>query len=458
MRFFPLLSIAILSGCSLAPDYTQPATVADRAAILKPGEAERLYLFQDLFAADPELSRVLEYALINNYDYLQGIERVRAVRAQRNYAIFELIPGINYNVTKDIRMNSANSPYTGEKFKQKTEGYQSSLGIDSYEVDIWGGKMSEIGARDNERQANESTVAALRLTLMGDLANAWYETLSMIKIWHKLSEKKILTEEIQARLETVERQGRLDPVIMSKFLRSKSGDDSQLISLAREISNHIHQIEYLSGYRSSWLNTETWKALSGDYYVPEIPQKIESKVIFNRPDVIAAEMKIKAANGTIGAARAAFLPIFNLYASAWETSDTFNQVIGSLSDNWALTPATIVPIFNWPKHYANLNYAESQQAIAVLEYRKTVAQALNDIQDTTNNLSKYAETVELLQQEAGLQHSNLHKVTRRYDAGYSDVYSWYEALERNTTVQLELESSRQQMMTNTIALLKAVGG
>lgn len=453
-----LLSMAILSGCSLAPDYTQPETVVDSAAILKPGGADRQYLYRDLFSGDPELSRVLEYALINNYDYQQGIERVRSVRAQRNYAIFELIPGLSYTVTKDIRVNSASSTYTGENLRQKTEGYQSSLSLDSYEVDIWGRKISEIGARDNDMQATESTVVALRLTLMNDLANAWYQTLSMIKIWHGLNEKKELTEQIQARLESVEQQGRLDPVIMSKFLRSQSGDDSRRVSLARKIINRIHQIEYLSGYRSSWLNTGTRKKLSGDYRVPEIPQQIASGVIFNRPDVIVAEMNIKAANGTIGAARAAFLPVFNLYASAWKTSDTFGQVLGSLSDNWALTPSAIVPIFNWQKNYANLNYAESQQAIAVLEYRKTVAQALNDIQDTTNNLSKYAETLDILQQEASLQRINLRKITRRYDAGYRDVYSWYEALNLNSTAQIELESSRQQMMTNVIALLKAIGG
>lgn len=457
-RLLPLLSIALLSGCALTPDYIQPKTVADRAAILKRGEGDRKYQFRDLFSADQELSKMLEYALINNYDYLQGMERVRAVRAQRNRSIFELLPGINYKVTKDTRMTSAVSLYTGKKTREKTQGYQSSLGIDSYEVDIWGKQISEISSRNNELQATESTVAALRLTLMSDVANTWYETLSMIKIWHQLNEKQRLTEQIQIRLESAERQNRLDPVVMSKFLRSKGSDDSRRTSLAREINNRIHQIKFLCGYSASWLKTDSWQNLSGDYLIPNIPQQITSEVIFNRPDVIAAEMKIKAANGAIGAARAAFLPVFNLYASTWETSDTFRQVLVSLGDNWTLTPSLIMPIFNWPKSYANLNYAESQQAIAVLEFKKTVAQALKDIQDTTNNLSKYAEIVKMLQAEAEHQQRNLHRATLRYDAGYSDLYTWYEALDLNFTAQLELESSRQQVMSNIIALLSVIGG
>lgn len=453
-----VLSGVVLSGCSLAPAYTQPETVVDRAVILKPGDTERQYQFRELFAADPQLSRVLEYALINNYDYLQGIEKVRAARAQKNYSIFELIPGIGYGVSKDIRTTSTASPFTGESIKQKTQGYQSSLGIDSYEVDIWGKKISEIGSRGDELKASESSVAALRLTLMKDVANAWYEALSMIKIWHGLNEKLRLTEQVQSGLEAIDRQDRLDAVVMSKFLRSRSGDASRRESLAREINNRIHQIEFLSGYRSDWLNVDSWQSLSGEYLVPDIPQQIASDVIFNRPDVIAAEMNIRAANGIIGVARASFLPMFKLYASAWKTSDRFQQVLGGLNDNWALTPSLIAPVFDWPKDYANLKYAHSQQTTAVIEYRKTVAQALRDIQDRTNNLSKYAEMNEILQQEAGMQQSNLHRVTRRYDAGYSDLYAWYEALDLSTTAQVELESNRQQMMSNVIGLIAAIGG
>ncbi|WP_338567625.1 TolC family protein [Erwinia sp. E_sp_B01_3] len=325
-------------------------------------------------------------------------------------------------------------------------------------MDIWGKKLSEIDSLSEESKGDQSLVAALQLTLMSDLANTWYETLSMIKIWHMLTGKIVMLDDIHTRLKGVNEMERLDPLLLSKFMRGKTSDVTNQQNLQKEILNRIHKLEYLSGYRSPWLNEESWKNLSGDYAIQTVPQSIQSDVIFNRPDVIAAEAKIKAANGTIGMARAAFLPVFNLFANAYHTSDSFDRVLGNLTDNWTLTPSVIIPIFRWPKNYANLNYAHSQQALAVVAYRKIVAQGLLDIQDSTNNLRASEETTATLMDEVDIHRQNLSKLTTRYEAGYGDLYNLYEAIDLLTSSQFDLESHRQQVMTNTIVLLKAIGG
>lgn len=453
--YFMLL---ILSGCSLSPDYVKPETVADRPQQLKAGESEHRYTFREMFAQDEHLAEVLKHAQIKNYDLQEGLMRVEMSRAQMYSSIFDLIPGVSFSGSKTTSMSKITSPYTGEDIKQKSKSYQSSVGFDSYEVDIWGKKLSEIESLSQENKSDQSVVAALQLTLMSDLANTWYETQSMIKIWHMLDGKIVLLDDIHIRLKGVNEMERLDPLLLSKFMRGKTSDITNQQSLEKEILNRIHKLEYLSGYRSPWLNEQSWKNLSGDYVIKTVPQSIHSDVIFNRPDVMAAEAKIKAANGTIGMARAAFLPIFNLFASAYHTSDSFDRVLGNLTDNWTLTPSVIMPIFRWPKNYANLNYAHSQQALAVIAYRKSVAQGMLDIQDATNNLRASQETTATLRSEVDIHELNLSKLITRYEAGYGDLYNLYEAIDLLTSAQFDLESSRQQMMTNTVVLLKSIGG
>lgn len=448
----------VLSGCSLSPDYVKPDTVADGNKPLKAAQGSHRYSFREMFAQDEHLAEVLKQAQINNYDLQDGLMRVEMSRAQMYSSIFDLIPGVSFTGTKSTSMSEMTSPFTGKDVKQKTKTYQSSLGFDSYEVDIWGKKLSEIDSLSEESKGDQSLVAALQLTLMSDLANTWYETLSMIKIWHMLTGKIVMLDDIHTRLKGVNEMERLDPLLLSKFMRGKTSDVTNQQNLQKEILNRIHKLEYLSGYRSPWLNEESWKNLSGDYAIQTVPQSIQSDVIFNRPDVIAAEAKIKAANGTIGMARAAFLPVFNLFANAYHTSDSFDRVLGNLTDNWTLTPSVIIPIFRWPKNYANLNYAHSQQALAVVAYRKSVAQGLLDIQDSTNNLRASEETTATLMDEVDIHRQNLSKLTTRYEAGYGDLYNLYEAIDLLTSSQFDLESHRQQVMTNTIVLLKAIGG
>ncbi|WP_380180612.1 TolC family protein [Kalamiella sp. sgz302252] len=425
---------------------------------LKAGDVYRRYSFEELFAKDAPLLEVLEHALVNNYDLQQGALRIQTAHAQMQSSLFDFIPGAKLSVAKNISMASGASLYSGQTIRQKSESYQSSLGVDSYEVDIWGKKLNEVASLKHDRQSYESAAAALRLTLMADLANNWYETLYMIKIWHLLNDKIALLDNIADGLQALDQTERLDAVIMSKFIRGRASDENSRQNLQKEIVNRIHKLEYLSGYRSPWLNTSRWQQLSGEFNVPEIPQRITSEVIFNRPDVMASEMKIKSANGAIGIARAAFLPVFNLFANAYHTSNTFNNVLDNLRENWTLTPSLILPVFNWPKNYANLDYAKSQQAMAVVEYRKTVAQALLDIQEATNNLNSYQRLLAAARNEVAKHQQNFAKISHRYAAGYADLYSYYEAIDMLNAAVLELESHRQQTMANTVVLLKAVGG
>lgn len=321
-----------------------------------------------------------------------------------------------------------------------------------------GKKNNEIQTLKYDQLNYTSVAAALRLTLMADVANAWYETLYMIRAWHILNKKIALLDDLDSKLQALNEAGRVDAVIMSKFIRGRASDESSRQNLVKEITNRIYKLEFLSGYRSPSLNTDNWRKLSGDYNYPVLPQQITSQIIFNRPDVIAAEMKIKAANGTIGMARAAFLPAFTLFANAYHPSETFDHVLGNLTENWTLTPSIILPIFNWPKSYANLNYAKSQQAIAIIEYRKTVAQALMDIKNASNDLAAFNTVFNASRRELALHQQNFTKITHRYQAGYADLYSYYEAIDILNTAALELESNRQQIMANTIVLLKATGG
>lgn len=141
-KYLLLVNISLLSGCSLAPEYIKPQTVADRTIELRQGSIEQQYSFKDLFAQDKPLLDLLEHTMRNNYDLQQAMQRVTSAQAQKQSSMFDFIPGINLSASKNISMASGISPYTGEKIKQKTESYQSSLGVDSYEVDIWGKKIT----------------------------------------------------------------------------------------------------------------------------------------------------------------------------------------------------------------------------------------------------------------------------------------------------------------------------
>jgi outer membrane protein TolC len=118
----------------------------------------------------------------------------------------------------------------------------------------------------------------------------------------------------------------------------------------------------------------------------------------------------------------------------------------------------MIPIFDLPKHYANLKYAETQQKLAIIDYRRTIAKSLMEIKEATDSLRISQENVAIVRKELASQSESFTKNKLRYDAGYADLYTYYEALDIFTSTKIELESKRQQVILNSVAVLNVIGG
>lgn len=230
-----LLCIVMASGCTLSPRYLQPETVVDQPHTLRSGKLYQEYHFKDLFQNDQHLQAMLIKALKNNYDLQQARVRIQSAKSLKLSALFDLIPQVRASVGHSTGMSSQYSLYTGEKIKNKSKFYQSSLGIDSYEIDIWGRKQAIIESRDAQEKSSLIAFDAARLTLLNDLASSWYETLSYIKIWHLINDKLLRIDDIHRKMILIDKIGRLDPLIQAKFLRGKATDENT----RRKIENEI---------------------------------------------------------------------------------------------------------------------------------------------------------------------------------------------------------------------------
>jgi len=84
----------------------------------------------------------------------------------------------------------------------------------------------------------------------------------------------------------------------------------------------------------------------------EFSAGLSSEVLLQRPDILAAEHQLKAANANIGAARAAFFPRIALTATAGTASADLSGLFKSGSGTWTFAPQIIMPIFDARTWYA----------------------------------------------------------------------------------------------------------
>src|SRR3546814_2687777 len=98
---------------------------------------------------------------------------------------------------------------------------------------------------------------------------------------------------------------------------------------------------------------------------------LDSTILLRRPDIAEAESLLRAANASIGAARAAFFPKISLTAVAGTMSLGLSNLLGGGSDTWTVAPSATMPIFDFGRTKGNLRYAEASRDVALADRKST---------------------------------------------------------------------------------------
>lgn len=147
---------------------------------------------------------------------------------------------------------------------------------------------------------------------------------------------------------------------------------------------------------------------------------LPSQVLTRRPDIMAAEHTLKAANTNIGAARAAFFPTISLTASAGSASSGLSELFDAGTGAWSFAPAISLPIFDGGKNQANLDVAKIASRIEVADYEKAVQQAFSEVAEALAGRETYASEVTARQQDVEASEKYYNIARLRYDAGTDD--------------------------------------
>jgi multidrug efflux system outer membrane protein len=108
----------------------------------------------------------------------------------------------------------------------------------------------------------------------------------------------------------------------------------------------------------------------------DLPVGVPSEVLQRRPDVLAAEHQLIAANADIGAARAAFFPSISLTGNVGTASTQLSGLFKPGSSAWSFSPQISVPIFTGGANMANLDLSKIEKNVYIAQYEKTLQTAI----------------------------------------------------------------------------------
>ncbi len=454
-----ILLMSALTGCSLAPTYQRPAAPIPSSWSDQSNLQGRLVQNEDWqsYFTDPRLQALIAAALEHNRDLRMATARIAEARAQYGIQQSERLPNLNLNASRNASLTPAGvSAFSANAIR--SQRYDVSVGLVSFELDFWGRVASLSAAAKASYLATDEAKRAFRLSLVAEVAGAYFAVLEL----RERDELAATTAQARAENRTLEARrrelgvsGDMDYLQAESAYQAALADQANLSRLRSAAENLLDQ---LVGRGTIGMDDlPVGRALDAqDIGVAQIAN-LPADVLLQRPDVMAAEQRLIAANANIGAARAAFFPRIALTGSAGTASRNLNGLFTAGSGAWSFQPGITLPLFTNGSGTANLELAEARKVIAVADYEKTIQMAFREVSDLLNASARQGEQLTAQQANANALEKRLKLVSARYREGVANRIELLDAQTQLYSAQQAALQVRRSRLATMTQLYKALG-
>lgn len=450
------LAALLLAGCSMTPTYVRPAAPVPAARPSGPAYAAlpagaKAGLSWNELVADEKLRQLIEQALANNRDLRAAAANVLAARAQYRVQRAAQLPTLAAGAGASI---ARSTPATGGDGSTRQD-YSADLGVSAFELDLFGRVRSLSQAALESWLATEEGARSTRIALIAEVADA-YATLAADKELLEVARQTVASAErslaLTRALNKAGLSGKLDVRQAETVVESARADVAAGIT---QVAQDRNALDLLAGapVPEALLPASLAEVAAG---VRPVPAGLDSALLLARPDVLAAEHQLKAANADVGAARAAMFPRISLTAAIGVASSALSGLFGGGSFAWSAGPAATVPIFGGP-NAGNLAYSKAQRDLYVAQYEKAIQTAFREVADALARAGTIDEQLRARQALVTASTQSLDLAQQRYRAGIDPFLSTLDSQRTLYTARRTEIATRLAAVKNRILLYRVIG-
>lgn len=395
---------------------------------------------------DPQLDAWVDLALARNPDLAAAAIRVRRATLEARLAGNALLPTLNGSVGSGLSRPLSGSP------RVTTESASATLGA-SWELDLFDRLGAQRDAAVFEAQASNEDRDAVALTLIGTTASLYWQ-LGLANERIDLAEQGLAyarrtRELVQAQYQSGAVSG-LEPREAEQALAQQQAQLSQLIQVRTDLRQALGVLFDGAAAPGNEPQRVPISAL------PNIAAGLPAELLGRRPDLQAAELRLRAILAASDAAKARYYPSLSLTGalgtSSKELLNVLSNPVGTLGANLTL------PFLNVREMRLNTAIARTRHEEAVILFRKSLYTALADVEKTLSARIQLAEQ-EAAQQRVRDQATEIERLYEaRYRAGQVPLRAWLDAQERRRAADSAYAALHLARLQNHVALTQALGG
>jgi NodT family efflux transporter outer membrane factor (OMF) lipoprotein len=469
-----LCATLALGGCDLTWEKPDPATPPpERFRAAAPKSAPSLHSAHDFVERfrSPELTRVIDDALVGNNDIAAAVARIKEADAQARISSAALFPTLsNANNFESFQVPStvsgvgvgANAGQAAAAASNSSASGATRLGFfllglnASYTLDIWG--MNEDASNAARLLANASRFnrQVVEIAMVASALNSYFAVLNAQDQLRVVSENVRIAGKVLTALKARREVG-LATVL--DVAQQKTVYDNQLAMippLQQTLAQQINLLAVLLGRTPESFSVQgtTLKNLR----FPKIEPGLPSEVLLRRPDVAEAEARLASQEFSVLQARAAFFPQIQLTGQYGVESIVWRNLATPQAIFWQVLATTTQPLFDGWALQGQYELQKGKYDEFTANYRK---QTLTALSDTENALIAVAQTqryLSLREDAVASAQEALTAAQARLSQGTIDVVTLATNETAYFQAKLALEQVRLARFQAATTLYQALGG
>ncbi len=427
---------------------TVPATMSATLTAGGPEDGLPLLSYRAVLT-DPALQSLVDRALRNNRDLRVATANVAAARANLRIRQADRLPTIEA-AAGAARAEGGGSRIGGNDFSL-------GVGITAFEIDLFGRVAALTEAERNRYFATEAAQRAVRLALIGAIADAWLAHGADASLLAIASDTRAAALRSVA-LTRIRLDGGVAPrTDLRQAETVLATADADLADQQTALSQDRNLLALLVGEPvDAAALPASIAAASTSIAAP--PVGLDSRVLLRRPDVVEADFALRAANADVGAARAALFPIISLTGALGLASNA----LGSLFGGGAFTASAGVdagyPVFSGGRGRAGVALTRAQRDAAVASYEGTIQAAFRDVADALARNATLAALVRARALGVAAATDTLQLTEARYRGGIDPFLAVLDAQRSLYDARRAAVTADQVAAANRVAVYRAIGG
>ncbi len=456
MKKWLISSLCLLSACNLAPKHSVPDIgLPSNWRVENEGGDTLANLDWWTLLQDEVLNEYIQTALQNNKDLKVAIWRVREYLAQYQVVRSALFP----QVQLDSSAVRERFPIDLDFLPMNTSPVSSNFLLDmslSYEFDFWGKIRNETSASYSQYLAQIENRRTVVLTLVGSVAQA-YIYLRQLDAQLKLAKDIMGSFKQSLEIATYRFEGGITSKIEVDQALSVYEESVAIVeTLEMQVPQQENLLCVLLGEIPQ--HVKRGKTL-GELVLPDFtPTGQPQDLLTRRPDILAAENNLKAANANIGVARAAFFPQISFATLFGFDSLQLKSLFSKNSQTWTFGGSLLQQIFTGGALVGQLNLAKAEKQELVYRYEQTILTALQEVNDAMIGVKQSQKVFQADQREVAALRDYLTLSWERYYEGQTQYLTVLDAERKVLSVELDTTAAQASQFLELVDLYKSLGG